>query len=53
MDNDKAIGALEELLSQIKIENKKFQFSSELERLKRRVQKLEDEIKEIKNDRRN
>jgi cell division protein FtsB len=49
MENDKAIGALEELLSQIKLENKKFQFSSELERLKKRVQQLEDEVKELKN----
>ena len=48
--NNNVIGALEELLSQIKIENKKFEFSSAFEKLKRRVETLEEEVKQLKNE---
>ena len=49
MSNEEIISGLEALLEQAKVAERKIQYSSQVERLERRVKELEEELHQLKN----
>ena len=49
MTNEEIISGLEALLEQAKVAERKINYSSQVERLERRVKELEEELHQLKN----